>query len=329
MRFSLLIILFAAAFIADILLGSVNLSWDEIGDAFTGKGENNIYREIILNYRLPKALTAILAGAALSVAGVLMQTLFHNPLAGPDVLGITSGASLGVALLTLGASSFPFWIIGGWGQVIAAVTGAVAVLLLVVIVSVKIPHTVSLLIIGMMFGQFAGAIVSILQSISNPDMLKLFVTWTFGSLSSVGWEYMGVMAFVITSGLFVAFLLQKQLNVLLLGRNYAGGLGVSVFRLRLWIILATALLAGTSTAFTGPIAFVGITMPHVARGLFHTTNHRIIFPASIFCGVITLLVCDVISQLPGMQGALPINAVTSLFGAPVIVWIIIKNQERN
>jgi iron complex transport system permease protein len=181
----------------------------------------------------------------------------------------------------------------------------------------------------MMFGQFAGAIVSILQSISNPDTLKLFVTWTFGSLSSVGWEYMGIMAFVITSGLFVSFLLQKQLNVLLLGRNYAGGLGVSVFRLRLWIILATALLAGTSTAFTGPIAFIGITMPHVARGLFHTTNHRVIFPASIFCGVITLLVCDVISQLPGMQGTLPINAVTSLFGAPIIVWIIMKNQGKN
>jgi iron complex transport system permease protein len=325
-RFLLLLVLFILAFIADIVLGSVHLSLRETWNALTETGGNDVYREIILNHRLPKALTAILVGAALSVAGVLMQTLFHNPLAGPDVLGITSGSSLGVALLTLGISSLPLWIIGGWGQVIAAVAGAVGVLLLVIIASVKVPHTVSLLIIGMMFGYFAGAIVSILQSASNPDTLKLFVTWTFGRLSSVGWEYMRVMAPVIASGIFISFLLQKQLNVLLLGRNYAGGLGVSVFRLRLWIVFATALLAGTSTAFTGPISFVGITMPHVARGLFHTSNHRVILPASLLCGAITLLVCDVISQLPGMQGTLPINAVTALFGAPVIVWIIMKNR---
>jgi iron complex transport system permease protein len=311
---------------ADIVLGSVHLSLQETWNALTETGGNDIYREIILNHRLPKALTAILAGVALSVAGVLMQTLFLNPLAGPDVLGITSGSSLGVALLTLSASSLPFWVIGGWGQVIAAVAGAVGVLLLVVIVSVKVPQSVSLLIIGMMFGYFAGAIVSILQSASNPDTLKLFVTWTFGSLSAAGWEYLRVMFPVIATGIFIAFLLQKQLNLLLLGRNYAGGLGVSVPRLRLWILFATALLAGTSTAFTGPITFIGITMPHVARGLFHTSNHRIILPASLLCGAITLLLCDVISQLPGMQGTLPINAVTSLFGAPVIVWIILKNR---
>ncbi|WP_431441877.1 FecCD family ABC transporter permease [Bacteroides hominis] len=198
--------------------------------------------------------------------------------------------------------------------------------LLEIIVSIKIPQTVSLLIIGMMFGNFAGAIVSILQSMSNPDTLKLFITWTFGSLSSVGWEQMSVMAPVIACGILTALLLQKQLNILLLGKNYANGLGVSVTRLRLWIILATALLAGTSTAFTGPIAFIGITMPHVARGLFGSPNHRIILPGSILCGAITLLICDLISQMPGMQGTLPINAVTALFGSPVIVWIILRNS---
>ena len=281
------------------------------------------------NGDLPKALTAILAGASLSVAGVLMQTLFHNPLAGPDVLGVTSGASLGVALLTLGTSSLPLWLITGWGQVTAAIIGAIGVLLLVIIVSIKIPQTISLLIIGMMFGNFAGAIVSILQSMSNPDTLKLFITWTFGSLSSVGWEQMSVMAPVIACGILTALLLQKQLNILLLGKNYANGLGVSVPRLRLWIILATALLAGTSTAFTGPIAFIGITMPHIARGLFGSPNHRIILPASMLCGAITLLVCDLISQLPGMQGTLPINAVTALFGSPIIVWIILRNSYIN
>ena len=318
--------LLICAFLADIAIGSVNLSLSDVWATLTGNSDNLIYHEIILNHRLPKAITAILAGGALSVAGVLMQTLFHNPLAGPDVLGVTSGASLGVALLTLGTSTLPLWLITGWGQAMAAIIGAVCVLLLVIIVSIRIPQTVSLLIIGMMFGYFAGAIVSILQSMSNPDTLKLFITWTFGSLSSVGWGQMAVMAPIIISGIFLALLLQKQLNVLLLGRNYASGLGISVTQLRLWIILATALLAGTSTAFTGPIAFIGITMPHIARGLFQTPNHRIILPASMLCGAIILLICDLISQMPGFQGTLPVNAVTALFGAPVIIWIILKNK---
>ncbi len=314
------------AFMVDIAMGSVNLPLADVWSTLTGGSDNLIYREIILNHRLPKALTAIFVGSALSVSGVLMQTLFQNPLAGPDVLGVTSGASLGVALLTLGASVFPVWVLSGWGQTLAAVVGAVAVLLLVIIVSIKVPQMVSLLIIGMMFGNFAGAIVSILQSFSNPDTLKLFITWTFGSLSSVGWGQMVVMAPLIGAGVVAAFLLQKPLNILLLGKNYASGLGVSVNRMRLWIILATALLAGTSTAFTGPIAFIGITMPHVARELFRTPDHRIILPASILCGSVTMLCCDLISQLPGFHGTLPINAVTALFGAPIIVWIILKNK---
>ena len=221
--FLLLIGLLVLAFLADIAIGSVSLSIRDVWNTFIGSNDNLIYREIILNHRLPKALTAILAGASLSVAGVLMQTLFHNPLAGPDVLGVTSGASLGVALLTLGTSSLPLWLITGWGQVTAAIIGAIGVLLLVIIVSIKIPQTISLLIIGMMFGNFAGAIVSILQSMSNPDTLKLFITWTFGSLSSVGWEQMSVMAPVIACGILTALLLQKQLNILLLGKNYANG----------------------------------------------------------------------------------------------------------
>lgn len=324
--FIFLTILLIVALIADIAFGSVSLPLSDVWATITGRSQDEIYREIILNHRLPKALTAILTGASLSVAGVLMQTLFHNPLAGPDVLGVTSGASLGVALLTLGTSALPFWMITGWGQVMSAVVGAVCVLLLVVVVSVKVPHAVSLLIIGMMFGNFAGAIVSILQSVSNPDTLKLFVTWTFGSLSAVDWNYLCVMTPIIGVGILVALLLQKQLNVFLLGRNYASGLGISVSRLRLLAISSTALLAGTSTAFTGPIAFIGITMPHVARRLFRTSNHRIILPASMLCGAITMLLCDLISQLPGTQTTLPINAVTALFGAPVIVWIIVKSK---
>lgn len=325
-KFVLLFALLILALVTDIALGSVSLPLSEVWAALTGQSQDEVYREIILNHRLPKALTAILTGAALSVAGVLMQTLFQNPLAGPDVLGVTSGASLGVALLTLGASALPFWMVAGWGQVVAAVAGAVCVLLLVIVVSVKVSNAVSLLIIGMMFGSFAGAVVSILQSVSNPDTLKLFITWTFGSLSAVDWDYMLVMAPVIAIGLLIALLLQKQLNVFLLGQNYASGLGISVSRLRLLAILATALLAGTSTAFTGPIAFIGITMPHVARGLFRTSNHHVILPASILCGAVTMLLCDLISGLPGTQTTLPINAVTALFGAPIIVWIIAKRS---
>jgi len=324
-KFLILICLFFAAFACDIAFGNVNLSLKDVWTSVFGGGSDNLYHEIVVNYRLPKALTAILTGAALSVAGVLMQTLFRNPLAGPDVLGVTSGASLGVALLTLGASSLPWFIIAGWGQVLAAVIGAIGVLLLVMIVSVKIPQTVSLLIIGMMFGNFAGAIVSILQSTSNPDTLKLFISWTFGSLSSVSWEYMAIMAPIIVIGTIMAFVIQKRLNVLLLGEKYATGLGISVPHTRLLIILATALLAGTSTAFTGPIAFIGVTIPHIARGIFHTSDHKKIIPASIFCGATIMLICDLISQMPGSNGTLPINSVTSLFGAPIIIWIIARN----
>lgn len=326
-KFVILLALLLLIFCCDIAFGSVRLPFAEVWAALTGNSDDLIYREIILNHRLPKALTAILTGASLSVAGVLMQTLFRNPLAGPDVLGVTSGAGLGVALLTLTSSALPVFILTGWGQISAAIAGAIAVLLLVVVVSVKIPQTVSLLIIGMMFGNFAGAIVSILQSASNPDTLKLFITWTFGSLSSVSWTYMSIMAPVVFTGILLAIILQKRLNVLLLGENYAMGLGISVYHTRLWIIVATALLAGTSTAFTGPIAFVGVTVPHLARGIFRSSNHRVILPASILCGAVIMLACDLISQLPGSQGTLPINSVTALFGAPIIIWIIAKNKS--
>ena len=321
-----LCLLLIVAFLTDIAVGSVALSMKQVTSVLLGNNQDVVLNEIVLNHRLPKALTALLTGAALSVAGVLMQTLFQNPLAGPDVLGITSGASLGVAILTLGTSVLPFWMIGGWGTVVAAVLGATLVLLMIFAVSFRIRHTVSLLIIGMMFGYFSGAIVTILQNMSNPDTLKLFITWTFGSLSSVGWEQMPVQASVCLIGLATAFMLTKSLNVLLLGTNYADSMGIDTRRARTLVILSTALLAGTSTAFTGPISFIGITIPHLARGLFRSSDHRIVLPASLLCGPIILLFCDVISQLPGIQGTLPINAVTALFGAPIIIWILMKNK---
>lgn len=321
-----LLVLLVVAFLADIAIGSVHLSWAQIWNVLTGENTDVVLNEIVLNHRLPKALTALLTGAALSVAGVLMQTLFQNPLAGPDVLGITSGASLGVAFLTLGVSVLPFWMIGGWGVVVAAVIGATLVLLLVFAASFRIRQNVSLLIVGMMFGFFSGAVVSILQSMSNPDTLKLFITWTFGSLSAVGWEQMSVLASVILLGLLFAMLLVKPLNILLLGTNYADSMGIDTTRTRALIIVCTALLAGTSTAFTGPISFIGITIPHLARGLFRSSDHRVVLPASLLCGGIVLLFCDMLSQMPGMDGTLPVNAVTALFGAPVIVGILLTNK---
>lgn len=321
-----LLVLLVIAFLADIAIGSVHLSWAQIWNVLTGENTDVVLNEIVLNHRLPKALTALLTGAALSVAGVLMQTLFQNPLAGPDVLGITSGASLGVAFLTLGVSVLPFWMIGGWGAVVAAVIGATLVLLLVFAASFRIRQNVSLLIVGMMFGFFSGAVVSILQSMSNPDTLKLFITWTFGSLSAVGWEQMPVLASVILLGLLFAMLLVKPLNILLLGTNYADSMGIDTTRTRALIIVCTALLAGTSTAFTGPISFIGITIPHLARGLFRSSDHRVVLPASLLCGGIVLLFCDMLSQMPGMDGTLPVNAVTALFGAPVIVGILLTNK---
>lgn len=326
-KFALLIALSGLLLFFDLLFGSAYLPFRTVWDTLAGNNANAVYHEIIFNHRLPKAFTAILTGAALSVAGVLMQTLFRNPLAGPDVLGVTSGASLGVALLTFCASSFPWLITTGWGQILAAVIGSLIVLSLIILASIQIPQTISLLIVGMMFGNFAGAIVSILQNSSNPDTLKLFVTWTFGSLSAVNWQYLQFMAPLILTGLAATFAMQKQLNLLLLGDNYAAGLGVSVSRTRIWAILSTALLAGTSTAFTGPIAFIGITVPHIARGIFRTSDHRTIIPAAILCGTTIMLACDIISQVAATQGILPINSITALFGSPIIIWIIMKGYR--
>lgn len=286
-------------------------------------GELNPMEQNILHaIRLPKAITAILAGAALSVSGLIMQTLFRNPLAGPYTLGVSSGASLGVALLTmlgafsiqLSAISIPF----------AACIGAIAVLLLVLAVSRRVTNNVSLLIVGLMFGSIAGALVSLLQNFANPDALKLFIVWTLGSLSSVGWGDMQMLLPILLVGTLFVLLTVKPLNGLLLGEDYARGLGINVSRTRLYIVLATGLLAGGVTAFCGPIAFIGVAVPHIARGIFNTSNHRITLPASALIGACLLLICDVLCSL--FIYPLPISTVSALFGAPVIIWIILKNK---
>ncbi len=317
-----LIVLMGVVLVCDIIFGSVRLPLEALWS------DDTLYREIIYNFRLPKALTAVITGAAISVAGLIMQTLFRNPLAGPYVLGVSSGASLGVAVYLLAGGLLPVALTqSGWGLVSAAITGAVLVLLLVLAVSLHARQAVSLLIIGIMFGQIAGSLVTILQNSSNPDSLKLFVVWTFGSLSAVGWNYMQVMLLLITVGLTIVFAIQKSLNGLLLGENYAQGLGINITRTRFLIIVAVALLAGTTTAFTGPIAFIGMAVPHLARGLFRTSDHSITIPGTMLCGAILLLLCDLATQLPADGYTLPINAISALVGAPIIIWIILKNKR--
>ncbi|MBQ2171546.1 MAG: iron ABC transporter permease [Paludibacteraceae bacterium] len=309
-------VLLVLFFCLDICSGSVWL-WP-FGDVLSP-----MEQQILHAIRLPKALTAVLAGAALSVAGLMVQTLFRNPLAGPYTLGVSSGASLGVALLTmlaainlqLSAFSIP----------VVACLGAIAVLLLVMAVSRRVTSNVSLLIVGMMFGSIASALVSLLQNFANPDALKLFIVWTLGSLSSVSWADMQLLLPVWLLGMVLVLCVLKPLNGLMLGEDYARGLGIDVRRTRLLIVLSTGLLAGGVTAFCGPIAFIGVAVPHLARGLFRTSNHRITLPASALLGACLLLLCDVLCSL--FTYPLPISTVSALFGAPVIIWIILSGRR--
>lgn len=307
-------------FAIDIVFGSVRIPLDQLSDP--------VYHNIIYNFRLPKALTAILTGAAISVAGLIMQTQFQNPLAGPYVLGVSSGASLGVALFMLAAPLLPVCVISsGWGIVISAIAGALVILMIVLSVSYRTTQPTTLLIIGIMFGQIAGSVITILQNYADPDSLKLFVIWTFGSLSSVTWTYMQAMLPLTLIGLVAAISMQKSLNALLLGENYARSLGVNIHMIRIIIIVTIALLAGATTAFTGPIAFIGIAVPHLVRMLLRTNNHHITLPATMLVGASLLLVCDICSQLPYNGSVLPINAISSIIGAPIIIWIILKNRN--
>ncbi|MDR0604111.1 MAG: iron ABC transporter permease [Bacteroidales bacterium] len=321
--FIILSILCIILFLLDILFGGFFIPFSALFD-----NTHETYQYIILNFRLPKAITALVTGAAISLAGLIMQTLFRNPLAEPYVLGISSGSGLGVAIFLMASTFLPFALTqSGWGLIIAAVTGAIVTLLLVLVVSFKVRQAVSLLLVGIMLGQIAASLIGILQNYTDPDSLKLYVIWTFGSLAAVTWLYMKVMLPVIIVGIIIVLIIQKSLNGLLLGENYAQGLGISIRQTRLLIILATALLAGATTAFVGPVAFIGIAVPHFARRLFYTSNHQIVIPATLLCGGILLLLCDITSQsvVPGYT--LPINSVSALVGAPAVIWIILKNKK--
>ncbi|MBO7606149.1 MAG: iron ABC transporter permease [Paludibacteraceae bacterium] len=322
--FSLSIVLF----VVDVLFGSVDIPFSEFVALLKGSCDP-IHRTIMVDIRIPKAITAVLVGISLSVSGLWMQTLFRNPLVGPYVLGISSGASLGVAvyLLLFSALGISSVYVSGWGVAFSSMIGAALLFLLVISVSFRLREKVSLLIAGIMLGCLATSAISLLQNISDPDSVKMFVNWTLGSLSGVTWEKLRVMALFVGIGVvFVPFLL-KPLDAMLLGDDYASSIGVDVRRMRWMIILSATLLTGATTAFTGPIGFIGIAVPHIVRGLLQTSVHRLLTPCCMLCGAVLVLLCDIFSQLPGDGYVLPVNALSSLIGAPVVLWIILSNKR--
>ncbi len=327
--FTILPLLIIGLFVISLRYGSVNIPFPELIKAL--QGDENVKKSwlfIIQDFRLPKAISAMIAGAALSVSGLLMQTLFRNPLAGPFVLGISNGASLGVALLVLsGGMVFGFHSESSWGSVLMAILGSSLVLVMVMLVSTRVKDNVSLLIIGIMLGSITGAIVTVLQFFSNAESLEAYIIWTFGSLAGIGWLQLKVLMPLVMIGLFLAYITQKQLNALLLGYFYAQGLGVHIKRTRTIVIIATCILAGSVTAFAGPIAFLGLAVPHIARAILKTSDHKILIPATILIGAALLLACDITAQLPGSKSILPLNAITAMIGAPVVIWVVMKAKK--
>lgn len=328
-------ILAIALFCLDIMLGSVAIPFKEVFRIVTtGESDNRAWLFIIEKIRLPKACTAILAGCGLSVSGLQMQTLFRNPLAGPSELGITAGAGLGVATVMLaGGSSASMYAIsqlgisGSWLIIGMASLGSAGVLALILLIAGRVRDNVILLIVGVMIGTITLSIISIWQYFSQPEQLQEYIMWTFGSLGGVTGYHLYVLSGVVMGGLLLAFASSKSLNALLLGENYARSMGLTVGRTRLLIMLSTSLLTGSVTAFCGPIGFVGIAIPHITRSLLGTSNHRVLIPATCLTGTVLLLLCDIIAQLPGTQTVIPINIVTSLLGAPVVIWIIIRRNN--
>ena len=329
--FLVLALILIICFIINISLGSVSIPLKSIFNSLFGTADNESWQYIIQNYRLPKAFTAILVGSGLGISGLLMQTLFRNPLAGPFVLGITSGASLGVALIIMGASIFGGFfatiLISKWSIVIAASLGSFLVLLTVLIVSAKVRDTMAILIIGLMFGSITAAIVSVLSYFSSAEQLQQYIFWGFGSLGNLSWYELFIFFLIYCIGIILSVVSIKGLNTLLLGENYAKSLGLNIKQSRLIIIIATSLLAGTITAFAGPIAFIGLAIPHMTRQIFNTSNHKILLPAVFLLGAIVMLICDSIAQLPTSDYTLPINAITSLIGAPVVIWLLVRKRK--
>lgn len=331
LQFIGLVLMLLFCFFVNISLGSVSIPLNSIFGSLFGTVENSTWQIIITEFRLPKAITAILVGSGLGISGLLMQTLFRNPLAGPFVLGISSGASLGVALVILGSGLFGGFfataLVSKWSVVIAASLGSFLVLLAVLAVSSKVRDTMAILIIGLMFGSITAAVVSVLSYFSSAEQLQQYIFWGFGSLSNLSWNELLIFFGIYSAGILMSILSIKSLNSLLLGDNYAKSLGLNLKHSRLIIIIATSLIAGTITAFAGPIAFIGLAIPHLTRQIFKTSNHKVLLPAVFLFGAIVMLICDSIAQVPASDYTLPINAITALVGAPVVIWLLVRQKK--
>jgi iron complex transport system permease protein len=330
--FSLLFVGLLILFVANISLGSIAIPFKEVYNSLTGaQASKSTWEYIIINYRLPKAITAILVGMGLSISGLLMQTLFRNPLAGPYVLGLSSGASLGVAFVILGASIMPSFLSGillsPYGIVLASTFGSTSVLLMVLLVSQRLRDTTAILIVGLMFGSFTSAVVGVLTYFSSAEQLQKFTFWSMGNLGNLSWSSIIILSICVLLGLLLSLLSIKPLNALLLGENYARSMGLNFNRARLIIILATSILAGSITAYAGPIAFIGLAVPHIAKLVFQTSNHTVLYWSTLLFGAAIMLICDVVSQMPGMEVTLPINAITSILGAPVVIWLLVRKRN--
>lgn len=321
-------------FFANLWYGSVLINWKDVWEVLTTGGLKGSFASVVvLEYRLPQAITAMATGMSLGVAGLLLQTLFRNPLAGPSVLGISSGASLGVALVVLAGGFLNIdlfasvSILGNLGLVLAAYAGSLLLLAFILFVSKKIGNIVTVLIIGIMIGYMVSAIVGVLQFFSRAEELHAYVLWGLGSFSKTSlFQSIFLMIFSL-AGLIIAVFYIKPLNALLLGERYAKSIGVNTRLVQTGIIVVTGFLIATATAFTGPIAFVGLAVPHLARNLFGTSNHGVVFPAVVLIGASLTLFCNLVAKLPGLDTSLPINAVTSVIGAPVVIWVIIKSRK--
>lgn len=324
----MLLLVLLGAVILNISLGSVSIPFSQIFKALIGQPlESDSWRYILFEYRIPKAVTAILVGGGLALSGLLMQTLFRNPLAGPFVLGISSGASLGAALLLMGSAIFGGLIFSDFSLVVAASLGSFLVLLVVLLVANRIRDTMALLIIGLMFGSITAAIVSVLAYFSSAEQLQRFIFWSYGSVGDLSWSQNLILGAIVLLGTALSILSIKSLNAFLLGEHYAQSLGVNLKKSRLTLIIATGLLAGSITAFAGPIAFVGLAVPHLTRQIFNTMEHKTLVPAVFLYGAILMLFCDTIAQLPSSAKVLPINAITSIVGAPIVIWLLVRKRK--
>ena len=330
--FILLLLAMVFLFLLNISLGSVSIPLKEVVKGLLSQEMNKESWEIILwNFRIPKAITAVLVGIGLSMSGLLMQTLFRNPLAGPYVLGLSSGASLGVAFIILGAGFLPLSIssffLSNYGLVLASSIGSFLVLLAVLLVSQQLKDTMAILIVGLMFGSFTSAIVSVLSYFTSAEKLQKFTFWSMGSISNLSWHEISLLTVFVVLGISISFLTIKPLNALLLGEKYAQSIGINYKNTRLIIIIATSILAGSITAFAGPIAFIGLAVPHMAKLVFQTSDHFVLFWSTLLLGAIVMLCCDTIAQVPGNDITLPINAITSVMGAPVVIWLLVRKKR--